>query len=151
MDPKHLTKKYTNGEVTIVWQPSVCIHSTICWKGEHGLPEVFDPRVKPWIKPEGASTEKIIAQVKQCPSGALSFYMNGEEQQHEQVQSESIVETVQNGPLLVYGNIVVKDHDGNLTHKNKVTAFCRCGASGNKPYCDGTHNKIGWKSQPGDQ
>ena len=145
MDPKNITKKYSNGEVTIVWQPSVCIHSAICWKGENSLPEVFDPRVKPWIKPEGASTEKIIAQVKQCPSGALSFYMNSEAEENKSVQSESIVETVANGPLLVYGNIVVKDSNGNETRKNKVTAFCRCGASSNKPYCDGTHNKIGFK------
>lgn len=145
MDPKNITKKYTNGEVTIVWQPAVCIHSTICWKGENSLPEVFDPRVKPWIKPEAASTEKIIAQVKQCPSGALSFYMNDEAEQNKSVQSESIVETVPNGPLLVYGNIVVKDSNGNETRKNKVTAFCRCGASSNKPFCDGTHNKIGFE------
>lgn len=50
-----------------------------------------------------------------------------------------------NGPLLVYGNIVVKDKEGNQTQKNKVTAFCRCGASSNKPYCDGTHTKIGFE------
>jgi uncharacterized Fe-S cluster protein YjdI len=145
MDPKHITKKYTNGEVTIVWQPSVCIHSAICWRGENSLPEVFNPKERPWIKPESSTTEKIIAQVKQCPSGALSFYMNDEADQNEKVIAESIVETVPNGPLLVYGNIVVKDHEGNMTKKNKVTAFCRCGASGNKPYCDGTHNKIGFE------
>ena len=145
MDLKNITKKYTNGEVTIVWQPSVCIHSTICWKGENSLPEVFNPKEKPWIKPEAATTEKMIAQVKQCPSGALSFYMNDEAEKNEKITAESIVETVPNGPLLVYGNIIVKDHQGNATQKNKVTAFCRCGASSNKPYCDGTHNKIGFQ------
>jgi uncharacterized Fe-S cluster protein YjdI len=144
MDPKNITKKYTNGEVTIVWQPAVCIHSAICWKGENSLSEVFNPKEKPWIKPEAASTERIIQQVKQCPSGALSFYMNSEAEENRSVQAESIVETVPNGPLLVYGNIVVKDSAGNETRKNKVTAFCRCGASSNKPYCDGTHNKIGF-------
>ncbi len=144
MDPKNITKKYTNGEVTIVWQPAVCIHSTICWKGENSLNEVFNPKEKPWIKPEAASTERIIQQVKQCPSGALSFYMNSEAEENKSVQAESIVETVPNGPLLVYGNIVVKDSNGNETRKNKVTAFCRCGASSNKPFCDGTHNKIGF-------
>ena len=70
------TKKYTNGEVTIVWKPSVCIHSKVCWHSNNGLPEVFNPMEKPWIKPEAATTEKIIEQVKKCPSGALSFYMN---------------------------------------------------------------------------
>jgi hypothetical protein len=63
----------------------------------------------------------------------------------EQVDVETIVETIPNGPLMVYGNIAVKDAAGNETHKNKVTAFCRCGASGNKPYCDGSHQKIGFE------
>ena len=67
--------KYTNNEVTVVWKPKVCIHSTICWKG---LIEVFNPKEKPWIKMDGSTTEKIIDQVRQCPSGALSFYMNEE-------------------------------------------------------------------------
>jgi CDGSH-type Zn-finger protein len=39
----------------------------------------------------------------------------------------------------VYGNIKVKDQNGVETKKNKVTAFCRCGLSSNKPYCDGSH------------
>lgn len=69
------TLKYTNNEVTVVWKPKVCIHSTICWKG---LIEVFNPKEKPWIKMNGSATEQIIEQVRQCPSGALSFYMNEE-------------------------------------------------------------------------
>ena len=78
MNNKEIKLKYTNGEVTIVWKPGMCIHSTHCWKGDKGLPEVFDPRLKPWIRPEGASTERIVEQVKGCPSGALSFYWNEE-------------------------------------------------------------------------
>jgi len=70
---RKITKKYTNGEVTIVWQPHLCIHSAICF---HGLPAVFDPRVRPWIRPEGSDTQTIIDQVNQCPSGALSHFMN---------------------------------------------------------------------------
>jgi uncharacterized Fe-S cluster protein YjdI len=73
-----MTKEYTNGEVTIVWKPKVCIHSAKCWRGEHGLPEVFNPSSTPWINASGANTQRIIQQVKQCPSGALSFYMNGD-------------------------------------------------------------------------
>lgn len=76
---KDITKKYSNGEVTIIWKPAVCIHSTKCWRGPEGLPEVFNPAEKPWIKPEGATTERIIQQVKNCPSGALSYEMNSEE------------------------------------------------------------------------
>lgn len=66
-------KKYSNGEVTVIWQSAKCIHSGICARG---LSEVFKPRETPWVKIDGATTEKIVAQVKQCPSGALSFEMN---------------------------------------------------------------------------
>ena len=139
---KDITKKYTNGEVTIVWKPGECIHSTLCFKG---LGDVFDPRKRPWITPEGASTEKIIQQVNKCPSGALSYYMNRDsENEAVKVEAETIVETVENGPLLVFGNVAIKDKEGNLTTKNNVTAFCRCGGSSNKPFCDGTHKKIGF-------
>lgn len=139
---KDITKKYSNGEITIVWKPAICIHSTLCWKGEQGLPEVFNPARKPWIEPEGGSTASIIERVNRCPSGALSFYYNNEAEENISISNECIVETAPNGPLMVYGNIIVKDKDGNTTNKSKVTAFCRCGGSANKPYCDGTHKKI---------
>ena len=68
---------YTNGEVTIIWQPKLCSHSGNCVRG---LPGVFNSRERPWIKPEGADTEAIIAQVQKCPSGALTFIMNADTQ-----------------------------------------------------------------------
>jgi len=138
-----MEKKYSNKDITVVWKPNACIHSALCW---HGLLEVFDPRKKPWINLEAADTERIIAQIEKCPSGALSWVQHeAGKPEVEQVEVETIVETIPNGPLMVYGNIAVKDAAGNETHKNKVTAFCRCGASGNKPYCDGTHQKIGFE------
>jgi uncharacterized Fe-S cluster protein YjdI len=139
---KDITKKYTNGEVTIVWKPSECVHSGICFRG---LGDVFDPRKRPWVTIEGSSTDKIIAQVQKCPSGALSYYLNRDaDEETIKVEAETIVETMQNGPLLVYGNVSVKDVSGNITKKNNVTAFCRCGASENKPYCDGSHKRTGF-------
>ena len=71
-----ITKKYTNGEVTVVWKPAMCIHSKICWHAVNGLPKVFNPFEKPWVKPEAATTQEIVGQVKKCPSGALSYFMN---------------------------------------------------------------------------
>jgi len=64
------THKYSNGEITIIWQPNICIHSGICAKG---LIEVFDPRRKPWIDMSLSDSETIKAQIKKCPSGALSY------------------------------------------------------------------------------
>ena len=139
-----ITKKYSNEDITIVWKPSVCIHSTLCWKGEKGLRQVFNPAEKPWIKPEGASTAEIIERINNCPSGAISFYYNNEANKTIETKAESIVEAMPNGPLLVYGNITIKHSNGETEQKNKVTAFCRCGASSNKPYCDGTHTKNGF-------
>ena len=70
---KDITNKYSNGEVTVVWKPAVCIHSAICF---NGLPEVFDPTVRPWIDAKGSTTEKIIEQIKKCPSGALTYFLH---------------------------------------------------------------------------
>jgi uncharacterized Fe-S cluster protein YjdI len=130
-------KEYSNGEVTVVWQPKVCMHSGICFRG---LPSVFQPKVRPWIIIEAASTEDIVNQVKACPSGALSYYMNAEGDKTAETL-ETKVEVLNNGPLLVYGTLKVTHKDGREEIKNKTTAFCRCGASNNKPYCDGTHVK----------
>jgi len=67
---KEITKRYNNGEITIIWKPDQCIHSAICFKG---LGEVFDPRRRPWITPENSTTTKIVDQINKCPSGALSY------------------------------------------------------------------------------
>jgi uncharacterized Fe-S cluster protein YjdI len=63
-------KEYSNGEITIVWQPKLCIHSGVCVKT---LPKVYQPNERPWIKPENATTQELIDQVAKCPSGALSI------------------------------------------------------------------------------
>ena len=63
--------KYSNGEVTIIWQPELCIHSGRCF---HGLPEVFKPKEKPWITPERSTTQKFVAQQKDARVGVELFY-----------------------------------------------------------------------------
>ncbi len=70
---KKIRKEYTNGNITVVWQPHMCTHSKKCWKG---LLNVFDPREKPWIKLDGASNEQVMNQVDMCPSKALSYQLN---------------------------------------------------------------------------
>lgn len=67
---ENIIKEYTNGELTIVWQPKKCIHAGVCVRS---LPKVYNPKEKPWIKIENASTEELMAQIKNCPSGALSY------------------------------------------------------------------------------
>ena len=52
------------------WQPHLCIHSGVCVRM---LPEVYNPQERPWVKLENATTDRIVAQVEKCPSGALSY------------------------------------------------------------------------------
>jgi len=143
------TFKYTNNDITVVWKPTVCIHSTVCWKG---LIDVFNPKEKPWIKMGGATTERIIEQVRKCPSGALSYFLNediSKNQTDEKVVAESAhilkVEVTANGPYLIKTECLIVHSDGREETKGGTVALCRCGASANKPYCDGSHNKTGFE------
>ncbi|MDT0552514.1 (4Fe-4S)-binding protein [Urechidicola vernalis] len=140
-EKKEIIKNYSNKDITVTWKPNTCIHATHCWKQ---LIQVFNPKNRPWINMEGATTERIKKQVEACPSGALS-YVSISKESREEYQLETRVETMENGPLLVYGTLNVKHADGSLEKKNKTTAFCRCGASTNKPYCDGKHKDIEFK------
>lgn len=66
-------KSYSNGEITVVWKPGICIHSGKCVQG---LGEVFNVHNRPWINIGGSSTDRIMQQVEKCPSGALSYFRN---------------------------------------------------------------------------
>lgn len=137
-----ITMKYTNGEITVVWKPDLCIHSALCWQG---LQAVFNPQKKPWIDMDGAASDVIIAQVDQCPSGALSYFLNSEGAKESDELSQTVVEVLPDGPLIVHGDIIVKDRDGSEKRLRRLTAFCRCGRSNNKPFCDGSHVGAGFK------
>lgn len=139
---KTIIKEYKNDDITVIWKPGQCIHSKKCWKG---LLQVFNPQNRPWINMEGASTDRIKKQVEECPSGALSYHMNDREANQEAMHTETKVEALENGPLLIYGTLYITNSDGSTEIKNKTTAFCRCGASKNKPYCDGAHIEAGFK------
>ena len=139
MDKSKIVKKYSNGEVTVIWEPGKCIHAGNCVRG---LPEVFDAKARPWINIEGADSKSIINQVRDCPSGALSIL--GNEKSDAQPSSNTQVELMKNGPMVIDGEIKLTQADGSVILKNKKTAFCRCGASSRKPYCDGSHTSAGF-------
>jgi CDGSH-type Zn-finger protein/uncharacterized Fe-S cluster protein YjdI len=133
-----IIKRYTAGDITVVWKPALCIHSKICW---HELPQVFNPREKPWIKMGGAEEERIIAQVKRCPSGALSIERAAVSMA---VAGETRVEILKDGPLIVQGSQRIAHSDGREELVETKAAYCRCGASSKKPFCDGSHSRIGF-------
>jgi len=101
---------------------------------------------------DGASTEKIIEQVRKCPSGALSYYLNNEtpsDEATDKVVAESAsimkIQVSPNGPYLIKTECLIVHSDGREETKTGTVALCRCGASANKPYCDGSHRKIDFK------
>jgi uncharacterized Fe-S cluster protein YjdI len=140
------TFKYSNGEVTVQWKPEICVHSAICIKG---LPGVFNSGRQPWIDMSQSDTTTIIEQVRKCPSGAISYVMNDSAINATKPAAEAAIitniEIMKNGPILIKNECHIKYSDGREEVKQGKTALCRCGASSNKPYCDGTHGKVGFE------
>lgn len=139
MAEKEIIKEYSNNDdITVIWKPKKCIHSGICVAT---LPKVYDPDAKPWIKPEKAGLKELKSQIERCPSGALDYKLkNGNTEAMEKKDNKTKIEVLSKGPLMVHGLLEVTLADGRTELKKRSTAFCRCGASSNKPYCDGTHN-----------
>lgn len=141
-------RKYTNGEITVFWQPKKCIHATTCYRE---LIEVFNPRKRPWVNMDGAPTDDIIRVVKLCPTQALSFKYNKDIEAEKYVEPDTLPRVIdaearvmEDGPLVLKGGFVLYDTDGKVLRQLKMTSLCRCGASIDLPYCDGTHRKIGY-------
>jgi uncharacterized Fe-S cluster protein YjdI len=137
-------RNYTNGEITVYWQPRKCIHATTCYRE---LIEVFNPRKRPWVNMDGASTEEIVRVVKLCPTEALTFKYNSEivpEKAPEQPEVLAEARIMEDGPIVLKGDFAIYDVDGRELRHLKITSLCRCGKTYNPPYCDGTHRKTGY-------
>jgi uncharacterized Fe-S cluster protein YjdI len=143
-------REYTNGEITVFWRPKKCIHATTCYVQ---LNEVFNPRKRPWVNMQGASTERIIEIVNKCPTQALAYGWNKDLQKGAVPKKDIIsdpakpveIQIMKNGPIVITGKIKLTDNDGKEYKTYSITSFCRCGASSNMPFCDGTHRKIGFE------
>jgi uncharacterized Fe-S cluster protein YjdI len=143
-------RKYTNGEITVYWRPAECIHATYCYSE---LIEVFNPRKRPWINMQGASTEEIIKIVNKCPTNALTYKWNKDIEKEDgmakassEYEQKTEIKIMEDGPLIIKGNFKIIGTDGKEMKQMKVASICRCGQSGNKPFCDGTHKKTGVKN-----
>jgi CDGSH-type Zn-finger protein/uncharacterized membrane protein YozB (DUF420 family) len=124
---------YRGKRITIHDDRSICAHSGVC---TDDLPAVFRLGKEPWIDADGAAAEDVVALVKRCPSGALSYSIDGVRQSAE--ARDRVITTSKNGPYFVSGGVVLRA-DGATPRFTDRYALCRCGASKNKPFCDGTH------------
>jgi uncharacterized Fe-S cluster protein YjdI len=135
------TREYPAEGVTVVWNGTRCIHSAECIRG---LPRVFDVRRRPWIDAEAAESQQIAEVIRRCPTGALT-YLPGPGMAPEQPDDPTTVRVQRDGPLLVRGRIEVRDERGDVVAVEPRVALCRCGASANKPFCDNSHLRIGFR------
>ena len=125
---------YKGKKITIHDNRSVCAHAGYC---TDNLASVFRIKEEPWINPDEASVEDIIAAIRNCPSGALSYSIDDADNHQSAVEPTILI--APNGPYVVSGEIELSDTDwGEGVSKNEFT-LCRCGSSKNKPFCDGSH------------
>jgi uncharacterized Fe-S cluster protein YjdI len=130
---------YAGDGFEVTYDPAVCAHSGECARG---LPEVFDPEAKPWIRPERAPAARLAEVVARCPSGALRFVAKAAA---AAAPARSTVSLKPNGPLLLSGDFEIRAPDGTVLFAGQKAALCRCGHSANKPFCDGSHKGAGFQ------
>ena len=134
-------REYRTGQIVVHWEPKLCIHTARCLRG---LPQVFDINRLPWIKLEAASAEQIAEVVRRCPTSALRFErLDGGPQ--EQAPEQTTIQATPDGPLYVRGDIKIVNQDGSTRNLTRA-ALCRCGHSKNKPFCDGSHWEVDFKT-----
>jgi len=129
--------------ITVKSDKSLCMHASFCnnkvTSMRRLMPDSNDIQVR----------TQIVSMVEHCPSGALTYRLNKLDIDLEPSLPQEInvvsEEDLCGGPLFVTGGIDVERSDGEpLETRNRVT-LCRCGASKNKPYCDGSHKKANWE------
>ncbi len=123
---------YIGKKITIHDDRGICSHAGFC---TDGLPKVFRMATEPWIDADAETVEKIINTIKKCPSGALSYSVDGKLFNSFSDQPEITI--TEDGPYFVKGTIELKDADHPESKEHY--ALCRCGKSRNKPFCDGQH------------
>lgn len=137
-------RTYQDDAIRVFWDSSVCIHVGQCLRNGGG---VFDVGRRPWIDLDQADTATIVAAIEGCPSGALAYErLDGGPQ--EAPDAPTTIVPWPNGPLMVRGQMSVRDRSGNEFRAGPRAALCRCGASGNQPFCDLSHRDIGFRDNP---
>jgi uncharacterized Fe-S cluster protein YjdI len=157
-DPRD--RQYTNGEITVFWVPSKCIHATTCFRE---LIEVFNPGKRPWVNMEGAPTRRITEVTNKCPTQALEWKYNKDLTEEEkklqwkvsktevtpanlsEIGTLTTIKIMKDGPIVAEGSFTVTGSDNTELKPTIMTSFCRCGSSMNMPYCDGVHRKIDFR------
>lgn len=127
-------RDYVGKHIVVHDNRGICSHAGFC---TDTLASVFRMKEKPWIDPNGAEAEAIIETVRKCPSGALSYSIAGVEYRDQ--EHDPMISVSKDGPYYVSGRIEFKDQAWGEGASQEHYTLCRCGASENKPFCDGSH------------
>ena len=136
------SRDYRNASIVVHWDAVRCIHTAMCTRA---LPDVFDVTKRPWITVDAADADAIAEVVERCPTGALRYDLL-DDAPGEARPSTTTVVPMRNGPLYIRGPIRVERPDGTVIAEETRVALCRCGATGNAPFCDNSHRGVGFRS-----
>lgn len=128
-------RRYDGTDATVTYDATRCIHAAVCVRG---LPAVFDPDRRPWIAPDAAPAQDVLAVVQGCPTGALHA-SRADGTTVETAPPRATATAADGGPLYVHGDVTVRTADGEVLLRDTRIAFCRCGRSARKPFCDNSH------------
>jgi CDGSH-type Zn-finger protein len=135
-------ESYQAKRITIHDNRSICAHAGECTAG---LESVFKYKSEPWIDPSGGTVEEIIGTIGRCPSGALTYTLDGVEGKDQ--PREPSITVMKDGPYAVVGGAELLEQSWARGASTEHYTLCRCGGSKNKPFCDGTHWSIGFKDE----
>ena len=134
-----MTKRdYSTDEIVVHWDSALCIHSGICLQA---LPDVFNVEARPWVDVTAGTADAIGAAIEKCPSGALR-YDRVDGLAGEVPPDSTTIIPWPNGPLTVRGDVKVRTAAGDVIAEGARLTLCRCGASGNQPFCDNSHRRV---------
>ena len=136
-----MKKTYANRDVAVIYDAALCIHARRCVEG---APAVFDPSARPWVQPSRGEVDRIAEVVARCPTGALR-YERLDGGPPERAPAELTISVEKGGPLYVRGSSLATHAFGAAHSGSTRYALCRCGGSGNKPFCDGTHRTTSFE------
>ena len=132
------SETYEGEAVTITIRGARCIHSRNCVLGR---PDVWVPNAEgAWVHPDAAPVDVVAAIAQSCPSGAIHYERHDGGTQ-EQAPMVNTVRLRENGPLAIHAELSVAGNRSSCR-----ATLCRCGASRNKPYCDGSHHEAGFQA-----
>ncbi len=150
---KSHVRHYRGREASVTFDTERCTHAEICVKG---LPAVFDTSRRPWVLPDAADPKQLERVVLGCPTGALRMAPPTEERVApggdaaatilpEEPRGKSSASVQPDGPFHVRGRLRIHETAEQEPLAETRAALCRCGASGNKPFCDESHRRVGFK------